>query len=38
LKPVNARYRLRVKSPPKPKQAPEPKPTVESEPPPAEDT
>ena len=38
LKPVNARYRLRVKSPPKPKQAPQPKPTVESEPPPAEDT
>jgi len=38
LKPVNARYRLRVKSPPKPEQAPEPKPTVESEPPPAEDT
>jgi hypothetical protein len=34
LKPVNARYRLRVKSPPKPKQPPAPKPTVESEPPP----
>ncbi len=37
LKPVNARYRLRVKSPPKPKQAPEVKPTVETEQPP-EDT
>ena len=37
LKPVNARYRLRVKSPPKPKQPPEPKPTVETEQPP-EDT
>ena len=42
LKPVNARYRLRVKSPPKPKQPPPAAPTVESEPPPeappAEDT
>jgi hypothetical protein len=41
LKPVNARYRLRVKSPPKPKQPPPAKPTVVSEPPPeppAEDT
>jgi phage tail-like protein len=38
LKPVNARYRLRVKSPPKPKQPPASQPTVESEPPPAEDT
>jgi phage tail-like protein len=41
LKPVNARYRLRVKSPPKPKRPPPATPTAESEappePPPAED-